>query len=271
MNDLIKRSLSGLLYVSLIVLALNSYYLLNTILIITSIICQLEFNKLKDSKPKIWILLIYSLVFIILIFNPYQILNSELISIIINSILFTTVFINLILIRSLFMDQQPMNNKYILSFFYIGVPFIFLSFLSDENQPLNSNLLLGVFIIVWTNDTFAYLTGRTFGKNKLFPSISPKKTIEGFVGGGLFSLIISIIFHSISNTLNIWSWLVIAFIIFTTGTLGDLVESKFKRIANVKDSGAVMPGHGGLLDRFDSIIFSIPFVYLFLRFFEYVS
>ena len=160
-----------------------------------------------------------------------------------------------------------MNNKYILSFFYIGVPFIFLSFLSDENKPLDSNLLLGVFIIVWTNDTFAYLTGRTFGKNKLFPSISPKKTIEGFVGGGLFSLIISIIFHSISNTLNIWSWLVIAFIIFTTGTLGDLVESKFKRIANVKDSGAVMPGHGGLLDRFDSIIFSIPFVYLFLRFF----
>ena len=117
MNDLIKRSLSGLLYVSLIVLALNSYYLLNAILIITSIICQLEFNKLKDSKPKIWILLIYSLVFIILIFNPNQILNSEIISIIINSILFTTVFINLILIRSLFMDHQPMNNKYILSFF----------------------------------------------------------------------------------------------------------------------------------------------------------
>ena len=271
MNDLIKRSLSGLLYVALIILALNSYYLLNAILILTSIICQLEFNKLKDSKPKIWILFIYCLVFITLIFNPFQIFKSEMISILINIILFINVFINLILIRGLFMDYQPIKNKYILSFFYIGIPFIFLSFLSIENQPLNSNILLGVFIIVWTNDTFAYLTGRTFGKNKLFPSISPKKTIEGFLGGGLFSIIISFIFYNISNTLNIWSWLIIASIIFTIGTLGDLVESKFKRIANVKDSGAIMPGHGGLLDRFDSIIFSIPFVYLFLRFFEYVS
>lgn len=271
MNDLTKRSLSGLLYVSLIILALNSYYFLNLILFLTSIICQLEFNKLKGSKPKTWILLIYSLVFIALIFNPFQIFNAELISIFINIILFISVFINLILIRGLFIDYQLLKNKYILSFFYIGVPFIFLSFLSIENQPLNSNILLGVFLIVWTNDSFAYLTGRTFGKNKLFPSISPKKTIEGFIGGGFFSLIISFIFYSISNTLNVWSWLVIATIIFIIGTLGDLVESKFKRIANVKDSGDIMPGHGGLLDRFDSIIFSIPFVYLFLRFFEYVS
>ena len=125
MNDLIKRSLSGLLYVALIILALNSYYLLNAILILTSIICQLEFNKLKDSKPKIWILFIYSLVFITLIFNPFQIFKSEMISILINIILFISVFINLILIRGLFMDYQPIKNKYILSFFYIGVPFIF--------------------------------------------------------------------------------------------------------------------------------------------------
>ena len=119
MKDLFKRSLSGLLYVSLIILALNSYYLLNAILILTSIICQLEFNKLKDSKPKIWMLLIYTLVFITLIFNPFQIFNSELISVIINIILFISVFINLILIRGLFMDYQPLNNRYI--FFYCSL------------------------------------------------------------------------------------------------------------------------------------------------------
>lgn len=271
MNDIIKRSLSGLLYVSLIVFALKSYFVLNTLLIITAIICQIEFLKLVESKIKITPLFLFSVLFITLVFNPLQLIKQEIISTLINVLLFLTVFVDLILVRGLFLNKQPIKNNFVLALFYIAIPFIFLSQLSKYNESFNSDLLLGVFIIIWTNDTFAYLTGKSFGRRKLFPSISPKKTIEGFIGGLLFSIIIAYTYYNFTDTLNVWSWITVALIISNIGTLGDLVESKFKRLASVKDSGSIMPGHGGLLDRFDSIIFSIPFIYLFLRFLEYVS
>jgi phosphatidate cytidylyltransferase len=105
----------------------------------------------------------------------------------------------------------------------------------------------------------------------LFPSISPKKTIEGFIGGLIFSCIASYFIATFTNTLTFAHWLVLSIIVSIFGTLGDLIESKFKRQANVKDSGIIMPGHGGLLDRLDSIIFVAPFFYLYLRLITYVS
>jgi phosphatidate cytidylyltransferase len=132
-------------------------------------------------------------------------------------------------------------------------------------------LLLGSFILVWVNDSFAYLVGKNFGKQKLFPRISPKKTVEGFLGGLFFSCIASYFIARLTDTLDFSNWLILSIIISVLGTLGDLIESKFKRQANVKDSGVLMPGHGGLLDRLDSIIFASPFIYLFLRIISYVS
>ncbi|NNK87673.1 MAG: phosphatidate cytidylyltransferase, partial [Flavobacteriaceae bacterium] len=126
-------------------------------------------------------------------------------------------------------------------------------------------ILLGSFILVWTNDSFAYLVGRTLGKQKLFPRISPNKTVEGFLGGLFFSCVASYFIAEYSGSLSFNNWLILAIIVSVFGTLGDLVESKFKRQAGVKDSGIIMPGHGGLLDRLDSIIFATPFIYLFLR------
>ena len=132
-------------------------------------------------------------------------------------------------------------------------------------------LLLGSFILVWVNDSFAYLIGKNFGKQKLFPSISPKKTVEGFLGGLFFACVSSYFISVYVDTLGFTSWLILAIIISVFGTIGDLIESKFKRQAQVKDSGVIMPGHGGLLDRLDSIIFTAPFIYLFLRILSYVS
>lgn len=136
----------------------------------------------------------------------------------------------------------------------------------------NPKILISILILIWANDTFAYLVGKNFGRNKLFPSVSPKKTIEGFVGGLIFTGISSILlskFYIESNILYIW--IVIAVIVSIFSTLGDLIQSKFKRVAGVKDSGKIMPGHGGILDRLDSIIFVIPFINLFYLILYYVS
>lgn len=126
------------------------------------------------------------------------------------------------------------------------------------------HLLLGFFILMWTSDTMAYVCGRLFGKHKLFERVSPKKTWEGAIGGGLFTLgaawLISLYFHD----LPLIHWLVIAAIVVICGNLGDLTESLFKRSINIKDSGNTLPGHGGILDRFDAALLASPFVATYL-------
>lgn len=122
--------------------------------------------------------------------------------------------------------------------------------------------------MMWCNDTFAYICGRLFGKHKLYEKISPKKTIEGFVGGLLFTQIAALVLFKTTNMpFSLFFWLTIALTASTIGTIGDLVESKYKRQAEVKDSGAIMPGHGGILDRLDSILFAAPFLFLIYKLF----
>lgn len=120
--------------------------------------------------------------------------------------------------------------------------------------------------MIWTNDSFAFFVGKNFGKHKLFESVSPKKTIEGFIGGLLFAIIAGFLIGKYSTYFSISNWIIIAVIVAIFGSLGDLVESKFKRQAKVKDSGTIMPGHGGLLDRLDSLFFLAPFVYLYIHY-----
>jgi phosphatidate cytidylyltransferase len=130
--------------------------------------------------------------------------------------------------------------------------------------------VLAFFIMIWASDTGAYLVGITIGKHKMFERVSPKKSWEGFFGGMVFALITGFIFYKITETgnsvsLQLWQWLVLAFLVFIFGTLGDLVESLFKRSLHVKDSGTIMPGHGGLLDRFDSVLLAAPVLFMFLN------
>jgi phosphatidate cytidylyltransferase len=125
--------------------------------------------------------------------------------------------------------------------------------------------VISIFILIWTNDTFAYIIGKKWGKNKLFERISPKKTIEGFAGGVLFCILASIILSLFFNFFSLGIWISSAIFVGVFGTIGDLIESKFKREANVKDSGNIMPGHGGILDRLDSIIFVAPFLYIIFQ------
>lgn len=149
-------------------------------------------------------------------------------------------------------------------FLLTGISYVALS-LGILVQLRIQSLLLPLLIIfmIWTNDTMAYITGSFIGKNKLMPSVSPKKTIEGTLGGILFTFLVALLWQRASGFFTGWNWAILAFIASIAGTIGDLIESKLKRMAGVKDSGSIMPGHGGILDRFDSLLFVAPVAFLY--------
>jgi phosphatidate cytidylyltransferase len=170
------------------------------------------------------------------------------------------------------------SSKYLYLIGYIILPFVFITKISFGVNDYNPKIIIGLFILVWTNDTFAYFVGKSIGRTKLFEKISPKKTIEGFIGGVIFAIIAGYLISKYYIKANpefsnrsILIWTSIAVITGIAGTIGDLIESKFKRIAGVKDSGSIMPGHGGILDRLDSVIFVAPIIFLFYQILNYVS
>jgi len=273
MKELITRSLSGILFVSLFLLSLNSQHALIALFFIFGLISLAEFNKLIGLKG-----IISFIIFIVLylVFAYWQLFlnTSQGFSEAIQILHVITIFVQLFLIRDLFTEKTLptlITKRYINTTFYVSSAFIFIILIANFYEIFNPNILLGSFILIWVNDTFAYLVGKNFGKQKLFSKISPKKTVEGFLGGLFFACVSSYFIAKFTHTLDFTNWLILSIIISVFGTIGDLIESKYKRQANVKDSGVIMPGHGGLLDRLDSILFAAPFIYLFLRVIHYVS
>ena len=162
-----------------------------------------------------------------------------------------------------------------LSQMYIALPFSMINVLAFETSTFDGQihydmlLPLSIFIFLWTNDTGAYCSGSLFGKHKLFPRISPAKSWEGSIGGGIFVIIAAIIIGYLANDgaahrLSIPGWVGLGLVVTFFGTWGDLVESLFKRTLGVKDSGTILPGHGGMLDRFDSSLMAIPAAVIYL-------
>lgn len=163
-----------------------------------------------------------------------------------------------------FLFKKNKESIYLLT----GVGYISMSLgLLVQLRFMNMLLPLSLIVLIWTNDTMAYLVGSFIGKTKMATSISPKKTIEGTLGGILFCMLFAALWGYFSNTFSISLWITFGLIASAIGTLGDLVESKLKRLADVKDSGMIMPGHGGALDRFDSLLLAAPFAYLVSLFF----
>ncbi|MCI5057129.1 MAG: phosphatidate cytidylyltransferase [Flavobacteriales bacterium] len=157
---------------------------------------------------------------------------------------------------------------------YIAFPFGILNYVVMypglmASEYYHPEMLISYFLILWASDTGAYFAGNFFGKTKLFERISPNKTWEGFAGGIALSVIISIVVSRFIDHIDVIDWMVIGFMISVFGTLGDLVESYFKRGLGIKDSGNILPGHGGILDRFDSLLLSVPFVFVYFRLFIY--
>ena len=151
----------------------------------------------------------------------------------------------------------------LLSIIYVGMGFFYFS----ETRAAGLANIFYVLFVVWATDTGAYFFGRAYGKHKLWPEISPKKTIEGALGGVLLAVVVGIIFHLVHPfDYSIWIIIGVTILVSVFGQLGDLVESAFKRHYQVKDSGKLLPGHGGILDRFDSLLFVFPMLY-FIHFF----
>ncbi|WP_452221506.1 phosphatidate cytidylyltransferase [Lacinutrix salivirga] len=273
MKEILTRGFSGLLYVALFVVSLFNEHALMALFYIFGIISLAEFMKLIQLKSIIPYILFSVLYFV---FGYWQLVlkSNDGLDEATQILQVITIFVQLLLIKDLFSEKTiPLfvTKRYILTTFYLSSAFVFLILIANFNNEFKPAILLGAFILVWINDTAAFLVGKNFGKQKLFPSISPKKTVEGFLGGLLFACISSYFIAIFTETLNFNQWLILSIIVSVFGTLGDLIESKFKRQAGVKDSGVIMPGHGGLLDRLDSIIFAAPFIYLFLRILNYVS
>jgi phosphatidate cytidylyltransferase len=161
---------------------------------------------------------------------------------------------------------------------YTAIPFSMFPFSAFMRTGLNSllphesiifspGIIIGFFLLIWANDTGAYLTGISIGRHKLLERISPKKTWEGFFGGVIIAGVVAWLLSDWLGVVDKTHWVIIALIISVTGTYGDLLESMLKRSTGVKDSGTIMPGHGGFLDRFDSAIISFPIVYLYISLF----
>jgi phosphatidate cytidylyltransferase len=274
MNNFTKRLIFGSIYVLLVVFATlynkHTFYLLFYVFMM---FCIYEFQKLIDYKSYIPYLF-GSLLYLsfestnIFSFLSNNIENNTLLNTKYFQIIFviSTLIIFSTFIYTLFKPKLKANEylgKTFLTILYIIVPFALLFHLPNSSINYDNKIILGIFILIWTNDTFAYLVGKNFGKHKLFERISPKKTIEGFIGGFLFSLIASYILSIYFTKQSFYIWIIIAVIVSIFGTIGDLIESKFKRDANIKDSSQLIPGHGGFLDRLDSVIFAIPFIYSF--------
>jgi len=150
--------------------------------------------------------------------------------------------------------------------FYVAFPLAVLNVINGSESVLFLGFpayLLGYFLLTWVFDTGAYLYGKKFGKHKFFERISPKKTWEGTIAGAIFSLLTAMGLFVLVKDIPLADWLVLAVIVLVFGSYGDLVESLFKRSLNIKDSGTILPGHGGILDRFDTMLISAPFVFLY--------
>jgi len=263
MNNFFIRIISAIIYAALFIFSIlfskESYVGLLTVF---SGICIWEFSRIVQSKTVLLLIPVFiSTIFLFF----FKVIDTDVLF----YFLVFCILHSLYLIIDLYSKSYTVRNtvvKFFTSFNYILLPFLFLIFLPFIKGIYEPNVIIYVILIIWTNDSFAYLVGKNYGKHKLFERISPKKTIEGFIGGLLFSIMVGLLIGKYSRLFTMLDWAIIATLVSIFGTFGDLVESKFKRQANVKDSGKIMPGHGGLLDRLDSLFFLAPFVYLYIHY-----
>ncbi len=269
MNNLITRTITGIVFIAVLGASIlfNPVSFFALFAIITALAMWEFYKLLEASHIRVNIFLgIFTGVFCLLLTCLYALGY-------LGSVWFLLVIplISMIMVSELYRNSEnPFHSIAftLLGILYIAVPFsllILCGFPERSWQGYEPTLVLGFFLLLWSSDTGAYVVGITFGKHPLFPRISPKKSWEGLLGGSIFTLIIAFIIAHFYKALPLTDWLVIAVIICIFGIWGDLVESLLKRSLQVKDSGDLLPGHGGILDRFDSVIFSAPLVFLYLH------
>ena len=281
-KNLIQRTLSGLVYVAVIFLCatpfgaqlLDSvspglvhqqylYYGLISFLLLVGTWECMKIMKFGDGYEK-WI--VFPLViFIFYVFSKRYFQHGFYFDFRLSEIL--AISLTLIAVITLFKFSNELyidSGKLIFTVIYVALPFSFALGLPKYSSIENTFSLevIFLFILIWSSDTFAYLVGKFFGKHKMAPKISPKKTWEGYIGGVILTLVLSYFVEQYQPQLR-GNWMVVGFLIAAFAPLGDLVESQLKRNFGVKDSGNIIPGHGGVLDRLDSFLICVPVVYLY--------
>lgn len=267
MNNFLKRTLTAIVFVAVLLgCTIWSQFSFSVLFFVITILGVWEFYTLSEKGGS----------------NPQKIVGT-----IIGAVLFAGnalvcmgyldprfLVINIPLLFLIFIIElyskaaDPFRNIAftLMGILYVALPFSLLNYIATATEVYNYQLLFGFFFILWCNDSGAYLVGSAIGKHKLFLRVSPGKTWEGSAGGALASYGVAYLISGWYTSISRIDWMVIATILIVIGTLGDLVKSIFKRSLNVKDSGTILPGHGGILDRFDSLIMSAPFVFTYLYF-----
>lgn len=266
MNNLKQRSITAIFFVAIMLLSIYFWKELYGIpFYLVMVFSLIEFYKItNDNKLSLSAfigVLVSTVLFFVFSLTDF---NFRIVS---PAILIPLLFI-VFIIELYTKSEKPFQKigNTLTGIIYLGLPFSLMNAIVALPSVtwIHSENFFGLIFLIWANDTGAYLIGMKWGKHKLFERISPKKTWEGFAGGVITSLItahfIALHFTSLSRI----DWLVIALLVVSTGNLGDLVESMLKRSLGIKDSGVILPGHGGLLDRFDALILTVPFVFAYL-------
>lgn len=277
---MLTRTFSGLIYIFLIFICSNNifsdflytyfnikinagllFYILNSLFLLC---CLVECIKLLKYSTFIYKLLTIAVVFILYYYSSIHYFNhsfyisSLYIRYLLTLLLF---FLSIVTIFKYSNELYSDSSKLIFVLAYLGVPFGLSLALPNSYRDYTSEVFY-IFLLIWVSDSFAYLIGGKFGKRKLSPKISPNKSIEGLLGGIFFTLVAGILIEYNLKILK-GNWIVISLLISIFAPIGDLAESKLKRVFKVKDSGKLMPGHGGLLDRLDSYIICVPVVFTY--------
>jgi len=269
---LVKRSLTGIAFAAVMLAGIIIHqYVFAVVFTVFLMLTLYEFYKISENigyEPSAKIGLTCGfLLFIIFFLAANQIIPDKFI--------YLSILIPLATLLPDLFDKRKNGFKNsmitIAGIIYIALPFSLLSFIiftgSKAELEFYPWVLIGIFLIIWIYDSMAYVFGSWLGKHKICQRISPKKSWEGLIGGAVFAVIMAIVNSVFFNELSITSWIVIALLIVIFGTSGDFFESKLKREAGVKDSGSILPGHGGMLDRFDTMLFAVPVIFVWINLF----
>lgn len=276
MKNFIIRTITGIIFVAAVV---ASFLRPEAMVLLFSIVTGLtiwEFTGLVNERPGVTVNRFICTVAGVYFFFAMTYFCSDIYSGTAKSVVFIPYLVTVIylLVAELYAKQtDPINNwaYTMLSQMYIALPFSLLNVLAFTSTPngevvFNMLLPLSVFVFLWMNDSGAYCFGSLLGRHKLFPRISPGKSWEGSIGGALVVLAVAyaISYYVDNGLLTMPQWLGLGLVVVVFGTWGDLVESLFKRTLGIKDSGSILPGHGGMLDRFDSSLLAIPAAVVYL-------
>lgn len=274
-NDLITRAGAGIIYILVILLGVLGGRF--TFLAVFGAIVGtglFEFYRMVEKDTSHAISKIYNVVMGIILFLSVSLYIEDISLYLLPSVIL--LYLLILIASAVFIHRHDIFHAIIYSVFgqiYITLPLSLLMLISYSNQ---SNLtgenydwvpILALFVFIWVNDTAAYFIGSLIGKHKLMEHISPNKSVEGFIAGILFTLLAALIFAWLYPEFSTVFWVGYGAVVALFGTLGDLFESLIKRTCSVKDAGNLIPGHGGILDRIDSLLLAVPAAYLYLMIF----